>query len=67
MPLAPLETPEELEALHAETRDRLNGLSLAVFQIPDFNLLPLKKQWAIEEVLACQWADEDATKSPSSN
>ncbi len=62
MLLTPLETPEELEALRLETKGRLDGLSLAIFQIADFDLLPLKKQWAIEEILACQWADEDAAK-----
>lgn len=57
MPLAPLETPEELEALGQEAKERLDSLAQLNFS-QDFDRLPLKAQWAVEAVLGQQWEME---------
>lgn len=56
----------ESETGAADVKARLDALSLASFGEADFDRLPLKKQWAVEQVLACHWDDEDQREEKDS-
>ena len=62
MKLTPIETKAELAAAEAASTARNNELTTTLFGkfgYTEFDLLPLKAQYAIEEVVACRWDMED--------